>query len=96
MNANPNNIYVINYSVGGPKTADSEIAYDDWGRRIEAAGGFWVTSASNEASDACDFAPAYTEYAITVGAYAINRQPSFFSNYGPCVDTLSFLFCSLF
>jgi len=88
MQANPSTRYVINYSVGGGKTSFNEQAYDDWGRRIEDAGGFWATSAGNSASDACNFAPAFTNYAVTVGAYSEGRVPTTrFTNYGSCVDT---------
>lgn len=84
----PTTKYVINFSVGGSRTASNEISYNEFGRRIQEAGGFWVTSAGNSASDSCSFAPAFTEYAITVGSYASNQQPSSFSNYGSsCTDT---------
>ena len=45
MLANPDTRYVINFSVGGARTILNEEPYDNWGMRIEAAGGFWVTSA---------------------------------------------------
>jgi len=88
MQSNPNTKFVINYSVGGGRTSSNEIAYEDWGQRISAAGGFWATSAGNSRSDACNFAPAFTSYAVTVGSFSSNRQPTtWFTNYGVCVDT---------
>lgn len=88
MTSDQNTIYVINFSVGGSRTTSNTIAYDNWGERIEAAGGFWATSAGNSGSDACNFAPAFTSFAISVGAYNSAGAPStWFTNYGPCVDT---------
>lgn len=88
MQLNPSKKYVINYSVGGSRTSTNEPAYNDWGMRIEQLGSFWATSAGNSGSDACNFAPAFTEYAVTVGAYSEGRIPTTrFTNYGPCVDT---------
>ena len=56
-------------------------------QQIRAADGLWVTSAGNAASDACRYSPAYSTYAITVGAYNSNLEPStWFTNYGSCVD----------
>jgi len=88
MLSNPGTKFVINYSVGGGRTSSNEIAYEDWGQRIAAAGGFWATSAGNSRADACNFAPAFTSYAVTVGSYSSNREPTtWFTNYGVCVDT---------
>ena len=60
--------FVINYSVGGARSASNEYDYNNWGIRIQAAGGIWVTSAGNSAADSCNFAPAFSQYAVTVGA----------------------------
>jgi len=88
MQANPNTRYVINFSVGGVRTILNEEPYDNWGMRIEQAGGFWVTSAGNSRADACDYAPSFTSYAVTVGSFSSNREPTtWFTNYGVCVDT---------
>merc|ERR1712013_716674 len=38
MLSDPNTKFVINYSVGGGRTSMNEIAYEDWGQRISAAG----------------------------------------------------------
>jgi len=87
MEANPSTRFVINFSVGGIKTIFNEEPYDHWGRRIEAANGFWVTSAGNSRADACDYAPSFTSYAVTVGSFSSNREPTtWFTNYGVCVD----------
>lgn len=88
MLANPNTKYVINYSVGGSRTALNEAAYNNWGQRIQNSGNFWVTSAGNSAADACNFAPAFSTYAIAVGAFSQGYVPTTrFTNYGSCVDS---------
>eukprot|EP01084_Bolivina_argentea_P141893 249306_1 len=79
--------YVINYSVGGRRDVLTSRAYIAWGKQINKAGGIWVTSAGNSDADACEFSPAFTEQALTVGAYDVNTQAAWFSNYGECVDT---------
>lgn len=88
MLSDPSTRFVINFSVGGARTIFNEEPYDNWGMRIEQAGGFWVTSAGNSRSDACNFAPSFTSYAVTVGSFSSNREPTtWFTNYGVCVDT---------
>lgn len=51
-----------------------------------ASGVTFVVSASNNGADACNYSPARTPDAITVGAsnWADQRAP--ISNFGPCVD----------
>jgi len=51
-----------------------------------ASGVTFVVSASNNSADACNYSPARTPDAITVGAsnWADQRAP--ISNFGPCVD----------
>mmetsp|Transcript_20588 Transcript_20588/g.32779 ORF Transcript_20588/g.32779 Transcript_20588/m.32779 type:complete len:421 (-) Transcript_20588:182-1444(-) len=88
MLSNPNVRYVINFSVGGSRNSLNDPAYTNWGRRINDAGGFWVTSAGNSASNACNFAPAFSDWAISVGSYSENKQPTtWFTNFGSCVNT---------
>eukprot|EP00483_Globobulimina_turgida_P012252 UN12274 len=88
MEANPNKKYVINYSVGGSRTSTNEQAYNNWGEKIEDSGNFWVTSAGNNGANACDYAPAFSTYAISVGAFSEGYVPTTrFTNYGTCVDT---------
>jgi len=86
MQSNTNTKYVINYSVGGSRTSSNEQAYNNWGQRIENAGSFWATSAGNSAANACNFAPAFTAYAVTVAAYNVALNAAFFTNTGACVD----------
>jgi len=87
MNAQPSGTrFVINYSVGGARSSSNEYDYNQWGIRIQAAGGIWVTSAGNSNANSCNFAPAFSQYAVTVGAYDINTQAAWFSNYGECND----------
>ena len=95
MQNNPiNHKYVINYSVGGSRTATNEAVYNAWSVRIATEGNFWVTSAGNNAANACNYAanacnyaPAFSDYAISVGSYSQGYIPTTrFTNYGPCVN----------
>jgi len=80
--------YVINFSVGGSRTPTNEVQYNEFGSRINSAGGFWVTSAGNSASNTCNFAPAFSTWAVSVGSYTSSQTPSPFSNFGDdCTDT---------
>jgi len=45
-----------------------------------------VVAAGNSNSDACNFSPAFTPNAITVGSTTSTDARSSFSNYGTCVD----------
>jgi len=46
----------------------------------------WVLAAANANDNACNWSPASTPNAITVGATDINNNKAGFSNWGPCVD----------
>lgn len=46
----------------------------------------FVVAAGNAYDDACDYSPARTPLAITVGATNRYDRKADFSNYGPCVD----------
>jgi len=50
------------------------------------AGVVVVVAAGNSNSDACNFSPAFTPNAITVGSTTSTDSRSSFSNYGSCVE----------
>ncbi len=73
---------VVNMSIGGG-------AFDPLDAAIEnsiATGINYVISAGNGNSDACNYSPARSPSAITVGATTIDNYRAHFSNYGECVD----------
>jgi PKD repeat protein len=76
---------VVNLSLGG--AADPE-----WNlfrlaiQNANEAGINHVVSAGNANRDACDFDPARTPEALTVGASEIGDARAGFSNYGDCLD----------
>ncbi len=73
---------VANMSLGGGASA----ALDSAVKKSIAAGITYAVAAGNENSDACNFSPARTEEALTVGATSINDDRADFSNTGTCVD----------
>lgn len=46
----------------------------------------YVVAAGNDSANACNYSPASTTAAITVGSTASDDSRSYFSNYGSCVD----------
>lgn len=48
-----------------------------------------VSSAGNEADNACDYSPASGENGVTVGSSTLFDKISSFSNYGKCVDVFA-------
>lgn len=73
---------VINMSLGGGKSFALEKAVD---ATVEA-GVHFAVAAGNDATDACEYSPAGSEKAITVGASTIRDGVAYFSNHGACVD----------
>jgi subtilisin family serine protease len=73
---------VINASLGVPASAlvDQAVA------AATDAGVHVVVSAGNESSSACNYSPARSPLAITVGAATASDARASFSNYGSCVD----------
>ncbi|WP_163999258.1 S8 family serine peptidase [Pyxidicoccus caerfyrddinensis] len=61
-------------------------AIDDATERLIAAGVTTVVSAGNDSDNACNYSPARTPNAITVGSTTSSDARSSFSNYGTCVD----------
>ncbi len=75
---------VVNFSFGVPGSERS--AYEAQVSRLTAAGIVVVTSAGNGGFDACEFEPASSPAAITVGAIGQHDVVADYSNTGPCVD----------
>ncbi|HSK74252.1 MAG TPA: S8 family peptidase, partial [Pyrinomonadaceae bacterium] len=71
----------ISLTMGGVSTTlDSAI------KKSIAAGVTYVIAAGNHSQDACNYSPARTPEAITVGATNSLDQRAGFSNFGSCVD----------
>ena len=73
---------VANMSVIGPRSS----LIDDAVARVVAAGVTVVAAAGNDSSDACEYSPAGSRPAITVGAADGTDTPAWYSNQGSCVD----------
>jgi len=74
-----------NMSLGGGKSQTLDSAVDgavDLGLNFAVAAG-------NDNRDACDYSPAASQNAITVGASTIEDDRAWFSNHGPCVDVFA-------
>ncbi|KAJ3138486.1 serine protease [Irineochytrium annulatum] len=73
---------VANMSLGG----GSSVALD---RAVDAAvesGVHFAVAAGNSGDDACDFSPAASQLAVTVGATTSADGMAYFSNHGRCTD----------
>ncbi|HEX6683410.1 MAG TPA: PKD domain-containing protein [Candidatus Limnocylindrales bacterium] len=74
---------VANMSLGGTGTnATLETAVTN----SVNSGVVYAIAAGNSNANACNFTPARTPAAVTVGATAINDARSSFSNFGTCLD----------
>jgi hypothetical protein len=73
---------VVNMSLGGGAFEPLDTAIEN----SIATGINYVLAAGNNDSDACEFSPARTPGALTVGASRINNYRAHFSNYGECLD----------
>ncbi|HSI70428.1 MAG TPA: S8 family peptidase, partial [Gillisia sp.] len=73
---------VVNMSIGGMAEEAMDIAIEN----SIATGIHYVLAAGNNNSDACNFSPARTAGALTVGASTISNEKARFSNYGECLD----------
>jgi len=74
---------VASLSLGGP---GKEQAVSDAVNVAVRAGITVVVASGNFNSDACDYTPAFSPGAITVGATAQGNQVAGFSNYGACTN----------
>ncbi|MDY7227133.1 S8 family serine peptidase [Hyalangium rubrum] len=73
---------VANMSLGG----GANPAVDDAVRNSVAAGVTYAVAAGNNTSDACNFSPARTGEALTVGATDSSDNRASWSNTGTCLD----------
>lgn len=73
---------VANMSLGGGKTTLLDDAVD----AAVDAGIHFAVAAGNDNADACNYSPAASKNAVTVGASAIDDSRAYFSNYGKCTD----------
>jgi hypothetical protein len=76
---------VANMSLGGAVDPESSV-YRPAIQNANAAGISHVVAAMNWDDDACNYEPARTPEAITVGASHIGDERAWFSNYGDCLD----------
>jgi subtilisin family serine protease len=81
--ANPGQRSVANVSLGAPGT---NAAVETAVTNSIAANVHYSIAAGNSNADACNFTPARTPRATTVGSTDINDNRSVFSNWGNCVD----------
>merc|ERR1719414_2322376 len=77
---------VISMSLGGQGRDNS---YTTTIGAATDAGITVVVAAGNSNMDSCEFSPAFTETAITVGATEINNLRAPYSNYGTCNDIMA-------
>ena len=73
---------VANMSLGGGASS----ALDTAVRNAITAGVTFVVAAGNDSANACNYSPARTAEAITVGSTTSSDARSSFSNYGTCLD----------
>ncbi|OAR01585.1 hypothetical protein LLEC1_04224 [Akanthomyces lecanii] len=73
---------VANMSLGGGKTTLLDMAVD----AAVTKGLHFAVAAGNDNADACNYSPAASKNAVTVGASAIDDSRAYFSNYGKCTD----------
>lgn len=73
---------IVSMSLGGGRSP----ALDNAVQNLIAQGIPVVVAAGNEGSDACNFSPAATPEALTVGSIGQSGSVSYFSNTGSCVD----------
>ncbi|ORY92092.1 peptidase S8/S53 domain-containing protein [Syncephalastrum racemosum] len=76
---------VANMSLGGGKSRALDRAVDEAVR----SGIVFSVAAGNDNRDACNYSPAASELAITVGASNIRDERASFSNHGKCVDVFA-------
>jgi subtilisin family serine protease len=82
VTANHSGPSVANMSLGGGAFQ----AVDDAVANSIASGVVYAIAAGNSSADACNFSPARTPEAITVGATQIDDAQASFSNFGSCLD----------
>ncbi len=73
---------VANMSMSGSKSSSVNLAIEN----SISSGVVYAVAAGNSASDACNYSPASTPEALTVGASSNSDGISGYSNIGSCVD----------
>ncbi|KAJ3111000.1 serine protease [Phlyctochytrium bullatum] len=73
---------VANMSLGGGSSPALDKAVD---AAVES-GIHFAVAAGNSGDDACDYSPAASEQAVTVGATTSSDTMAYFSNHGRCTD----------
>jgi subtilisin family serine protease len=73
---------VANMSLGGGASSSLDTAVAN----SVAAGVTYAVSAGNSSADACNYSPARTASALTVGATTSTDAKASYSNFGTCVD----------
>nr|CAG8457694.1 2193_t:CDS:2 [Entrophospora candida]CAG8480997.1 11974_t:CDS:2 [Entrophospora candida] len=71
-----------NMSLGGGKSQSLDLAAVDNGL-------IFAVAAGNDNKDACNYSPAASQKAITVGATTVGDERAWFSNHGQCVDVFA-------
>lgn len=73
---------VANMSLGGGKSQSLDTAVN----KAVLSGLHFAVAAGNDNRDACNYSPAASENAVTVGASTLSDDRAYFSNHGSCVD----------
>lgn len=73
---------VANMSLGGGSSKTLDMAVD----AAVDAGMHFAVAAGNDNADACNYSPAASEKAVTVGASTLADERAYFSNFGGCTD----------
>ena len=76
---------VANMSLGGGKST----ALDKAVNKAVESGLHFAVAAGNDNRDACNYSPAASELAVTVGASTLSDERAYFSNFGKCVDVFA-------
>ncbi|EIW80493.1 hypothetical protein CONPUDRAFT_82713 [Coniophora puteana RWD-64-598 SS2] len=76
---------VANMSLGGGKSPSLDTAVD----RAVQSGLHFAVAAGNDNKDACNYSPAASKEAVTVGASTLGDERAYFSNWGKCVDVFA-------
>jgi len=71
-----------NMSLGGGSSKTLDLAVN----AAVDAGLHFAVAAGNDNQDACNYSPAASEKAVTVGASSLADARAYFSNHGKCVD----------
>ena len=76
---------IVNLSLGGEYSRILNLKI----KEVVKSGNKVIVAAGNYASNACDYSPSSSKWAITVGAITQYDQKAQFSNRGPCINIYS-------